>query len=177
MSTGRKRLNLPPKKAEMVPKRGRPSKATLERLAQIKARVEVGEAKTTIALELGISRDTLYRYLGQMKRNPANIDVSALTEAPLKLVRKYAVIHHKRIDRQRLPLELDDVISILGEVLTNCLSKFDSKRGAATFETYFRKAAENRMMSEVKKLMRERSVVPFNFYHDDDGLITFEHRS
>lgn len=43
--------------------KGRPVAMTAERVAEIKARVEQGESKAAIAKALGISRDTLYRYL------------------------------------------------------------------------------------------------------------------
>jgi DNA invertase Pin-like site-specific DNA recombinase len=43
--------------------KGRKQEMTEERIAEIKHRVEVGEAKASIAKSLGISRDTLYRYL------------------------------------------------------------------------------------------------------------------
>jgi DNA invertase Pin-like site-specific DNA recombinase len=43
--------------------KGRPQEMNDERIAEIKRRVETGEAKATIAKSMGISRDTLYRYL------------------------------------------------------------------------------------------------------------------
>jgi DNA invertase Pin-like site-specific DNA recombinase len=36
---------------------------TAERIAEIKERIESGEAKAKIAKDMKISRDTLYRYL------------------------------------------------------------------------------------------------------------------
>ncbi len=155
-------------------KRGRPCKVTQECLAEIEARVSAGEAKSSIALCLGISRDTLHRCLKHMRGNQAGIDVSALTDDPLGLVRKYAIIQYQKVVKHRLHLELDDVVSILSEVFTDCLYKYDPTRGAATFETYFRKASENRIINESKRIARERRVIPFNFYHDDDGLPTFD---
>lgn len=43
--------------------KGRKQEMTPERVAEIKARVAAGESKAGIAKSLGISRDTLYRYL------------------------------------------------------------------------------------------------------------------
>ena len=43
--------------------KGRKQEMTKERIAEIKNRVEAGEAKSKIARDMGISRDTLYRYL------------------------------------------------------------------------------------------------------------------
>ncbi len=43
--------------------KGRPVAMTDDRIAEIKARVEAGESKAAVAKSLGISRDTLYRYL------------------------------------------------------------------------------------------------------------------
>lgn len=43
--------------------KGRKQEMTAERVAEIKARVDAGESKAAIAKSLGISRDTLYRYL------------------------------------------------------------------------------------------------------------------
>jgi len=43
--------------------KGRKQEMTPERIAEIKARIEAGEAKAVIAKDMGISRDTLYRYL------------------------------------------------------------------------------------------------------------------
>jgi AcrR family transcriptional regulator len=41
---------------------GRKQEMTADTLATIQARIDAGEAKAVIAKELGISRDTLYRY-------------------------------------------------------------------------------------------------------------------
>jgi DNA invertase Pin-like site-specific DNA recombinase len=43
--------------------KGRKQEMTAERIAEIKARIESGEAKARIAKDMKISRDTLYRYL------------------------------------------------------------------------------------------------------------------
>lgn len=43
--------------------KGRKQEMTEERIAEIRSRVEAGEPKAQIAKALGISRDTLYRYL------------------------------------------------------------------------------------------------------------------
>lgn len=42
--------------------KGRKQEMTAERIAEIKTRVEAGEPKARIAKDMGISRDTLYRY-------------------------------------------------------------------------------------------------------------------
>ncbi|MDD2540756.1 MAG: recombinase family protein, partial [Desulfuromonadaceae bacterium] len=42
--------------------KGRKQEMTDERIAEIKQRIEAGEAKAAIAKAMGISRDTLYRY-------------------------------------------------------------------------------------------------------------------
>jgi len=43
--------------------KGRKQEMTAERIAEIKTRIESGEAKARIAKDMNISRDTLYRYL------------------------------------------------------------------------------------------------------------------
>lgn len=43
--------------------KGRKQEMTPERVAEIKSRVEAGQAKAKIARDMNISRDTLYRYL------------------------------------------------------------------------------------------------------------------
>lgn len=43
--------------------KGRKQEMTEERITEIKRRIDSGEAKAAIAKNLGISRDTLYRYL------------------------------------------------------------------------------------------------------------------
>ena len=43
--------------------KGRKQEMTEERIGEIKRRVKAGEAKAHIAKDMGISRDTLYRYL------------------------------------------------------------------------------------------------------------------
>ena len=43
--------------------KGRKQEMTVDRIAEIKSRVAVGEPKAKIAKALGISRDTLYRYI------------------------------------------------------------------------------------------------------------------
>jgi len=43
--------------------KGRKQEMTPEKIAEIKHRVDSGDAKTTIAKDMGISRDTLYRYI------------------------------------------------------------------------------------------------------------------
>lgn len=43
--------------------RGRKRSLSDEQIAQMKQRIEAGEKKATIALDLGISRETLYQYL------------------------------------------------------------------------------------------------------------------
>lgn len=43
--------------------KGRKQEMTPERIAEIQARIEAGEAKSAVAKAMGISRDTLYRYL------------------------------------------------------------------------------------------------------------------
>lgn len=43
--------------------KGRKQEMTEERIAELRRRVEAGEAKAAVAKDMGISRDTLYRYL------------------------------------------------------------------------------------------------------------------
>ena len=43
--------------------KGRKQEMTAERIAEIKTRIDAGEAKARIAKDMKISRDTLYRYL------------------------------------------------------------------------------------------------------------------
>jgi len=43
--------------------KGRKQEMTQERVAEIKQRIDTGEPKTAIAKAMGISRDTLYRYM------------------------------------------------------------------------------------------------------------------
>ena len=43
--------------------KGRKQEMTPERIAEIHARIEAGEAKAAVAKAMGISRDTLYRYI------------------------------------------------------------------------------------------------------------------
>jgi len=43
--------------------KGRKQEMTTERIAEIKTRIDAGEAKARIAKDMKISRDTLYRYL------------------------------------------------------------------------------------------------------------------
>lgn len=43
--------------------KGRKQEMTEERIAELRSRVEAGEAKAVVAKSMGISRDTLYRYL------------------------------------------------------------------------------------------------------------------
>lgn len=45
--------------------RGRKQEMTEQRIAELRQRVEAGEAKAAVAKDMGISRDTLYRYLQQ----------------------------------------------------------------------------------------------------------------
>jgi DNA invertase Pin-like site-specific DNA recombinase len=45
--------------------KGRKQEMTAERIAEIQRRVQENEPKAQIAKSMGISRDTLYRYLGQ----------------------------------------------------------------------------------------------------------------
>lgn len=43
--------------------KGRKQEMTEERIAELRCRVDAGEAKAAVAKSMGISRDTLYRYL------------------------------------------------------------------------------------------------------------------
>lgn len=43
--------------------KGRKQEMTPERISEMRSRVEAGEAKAAVAKSMGISRDTLYRYL------------------------------------------------------------------------------------------------------------------
>lgn len=43
--------------------KGRKQEMTEERITELRSRVEAGEAKAVVAKSMGISRDTLYRYL------------------------------------------------------------------------------------------------------------------
>ena len=43
--------------------RGRKRALSDEQIVQMKQRIEAGEKKASVALELGISRETLYQYL------------------------------------------------------------------------------------------------------------------
>ena len=62
LSKERQREGVQIAKAKGVYK-GRKQEMTAERIAEIRSRVEAGEAKAVVAKSMGISRDTLYRYL------------------------------------------------------------------------------------------------------------------
>jgi len=129
--------------------KGRKPEMTDEMLSTIRQRIAAGETKTKIAKDLSISRDTLHRYIGKGKpkkeipANRPNVDV-------IKLVKKYSFYFHQQYPM----LDDSDIESMLNEVIVRCLNTYDDKQ-KATFETYFRKSAENRMKDEVNRVCKE----------------------
>ena len=53
--------------------KGRKQEMTADRINEIKNRVAVGEPKAQIAKDMGISRDTLYRYLGESEAKVVDV--------------------------------------------------------------------------------------------------------